>query len=121
MLIAVKKLQIKSVKVNGRIDLFIKICEQVGLPIPAKEVTFYPGRRWRVDYLFKTEHITIALEVEGWGHKTTERYEKDLDKYNALTEVGIFLLRTKPKNLNTTKLLDTIKRAIENAKKRTTT
>lgn len=97
-------------------DLFCQTCGQVGLPIPLKEAQFWPGRKWAVDYLFVTDHITIALEVDGWGHKTTARYDQDLDKYNSLTEAGIFLIRTKPKNLYTfEKTLNIIARAISNA------
>jgi len=100
-------------------DLFCKSCVQVGLPMPEKEVQFVPDRKWAVDYLFQTEFATIALEVEGWGHRTKERFNQDIEKYNTLAEMGILLIRTKPKELMTFEhTYNPVARALANAETR---
>lgn len=80
---------------------FISECQDRGLPTPIPEYKpfLHIGRKHATDFYFDFRGSRLALEVEGWGHKTTERYNADLFKYNHLTLNRIFLLRVKPKNL----------------------
>lgn len=83
---------------------FSRMCTDAGLPKPIAEYRFHNKRKWRVDYYFETDDIRVALEVEG-GVYTYGRHNRaigfiaDMEKYNALTTAGIFLLRVVPKDL----------------------
>lgn len=61
-----------------------------------REYRFAPPRKWRLDF-WLPEH-KIGVEVEGGvfisgGHNRGKGYEKDLEKYNTATSMGIRLLR----------------------------
>ena len=77
--------------------------EIIGL-IPQKEFKFHPTRKWRIDYYFQTPRKKLAVEVEGgvWikgRHTRASGFVKDMEKYNALTEQGIYLLRFQPADM----------------------
>ncbi len=66
------------------------------------EYRFHPKRRWRIDYFFT---VGLAVEIEGgvftYGrHNRASGFIKDLEKYNAITQEGIALLRYQPKYVN---------------------
>lgn len=99
-----------------------------GLPVPESEFRFHPVRRWRIDYAFLD--VKLAIEIEGgafmrkvkcnicqnivqqrcrdgqWrdvtigGRHTSSGYQKDIEKYNSLTQEGWVLLRYQPKEIN---------------------
>jgi len=76
--------------------LFLDRCTLAGLPAPAQEVKFMPGRKWKFDFAWP-EHM-VALEVEGgtWANGRHNRgigYEDDVMKYNAATVAGWRVLR----------------------------
>ena len=50
------------------------------------EFKFHPVRRWRFDIAWPEKKI--ALEIEGKGHAHYNRYQRDLEKYNAAAELG---------------------------------
>ena len=87
--------------------LFLALCRSAGLPEPIPEYRFAwetIRRRWRIDYYFEYKDRKVALEVEGgvWTsgrHVHPSGFLKDMEKYNALTLHGIFLLRTTPAEL----------------------
>lgn len=86
---------------SGRQD-FGDECVKRGLPRPVPE--FKPfletlGRKHSVDFAFFFGGQKLALEVEGWGHRTTARYNSDLFKYNELSQHGFMIYRRKPKEL----------------------
>lgn len=99
-----------------RTDLtFQLLCEKNGLPKPIPEYKFHATRKWRCDYYFERDGLKVALEVEGAIYKKTEvngkvyvggrhnigkGYENDLQKYNAMTLQGIYLLRVQPKEIS---------------------
>ena len=83
--------------------MFIKICEQMGMIGCVEEYRFHPTRRWRIDFAFPD--IKLAIEKEGavWvggRHIHPSGFIKDMEKYDALTEMGWRLLRYEPKHID---------------------
>ena len=100
--------------------LFPQVCQNYGLPIPKPEHRFHPKRRWRIDWFFQMGNKKVVLEVEGatWTSKSrhTHRggYHKDMEKYNAMSECGIFLLRITPQQLFNKSTFELIKNTLNN-------
>lgn len=80
-----------------------------GLPEPVREFRFHPVRGWRADFAWP-EH-KLLLEIEGgiWlqttghhgkGHAHPERFESDVDKYNAAALLGYWVLRATARTLD---------------------
>lgn len=61
------------------------------------EYKFHPIRRWRFDMAWP--EIMIALEIEGKGHANFNRYQGDLEKYNAAAELGWRVFRISYKQI----------------------
>ena len=82
---------------------FSKVCAKMGM-LCVEEYQFHQKRKWRCDYFFP--EVSLAVEIEGglWSsvHGKKSRHfhgsgaAGDMEKYNALTESGIFLLRFQP-------------------------
>jgi hypothetical protein len=89
---------------------FPAVCAAVGLPEPVAEYRFAPPRKWQLDFAWP-EH-RVALEVEGWGHRTKARFGKDLRKYNALAAMGWRLVRCTPATRDTAATLDAVRVAL---------
>jgi hypothetical protein len=67
-----------------------------GLPDPAPEYRFDPGRRWRFDLAWPV--VRLACECEGatWTggrHTTGSGFERDCEKYNQAAIMGWRVLR----------------------------
>jgi len=82
-----------------------------------KEVGFAPPRRWKADFMFSHNGKKIAVEIEGGvysngRHTRGAGFEKDIEKYNAYTLLGIYLLRftTAQIEKEPAKCVDTIKK-----------
>lgn len=81
---------------------FCAECVKRGLPCPVPEYKPFIetlGRKHSIDFAFFLGEKKLALEVEGWGHRTTARYNSDLFKYNELSQHGFMIYRRKPKEL----------------------
>lgn len=109
-----EKKAVKPDKIE-KIDLFIKLCEAEGLPIPVKEYRFANERRWRIDYAWPKQKI--ALEVEGgvWTggrHTRGKGFLGDMEKYNALTAHRWRLIRVVPKELQTINTINQLKQML---------
>ena len=78
-----------------RDQLFRENLREAGIPQPTAEHRFCPPRRFRFDYCWLEQKL--ALEVEGWGHKTNKRFMSDLVKYNLAVIGGWRILRTTPR------------------------
>jgi hypothetical protein len=81
---------------------FIRICERLGIKDCVKEYRFHPQRRFRLDYYFS---VGLGVELEGGvfvngAHVRPYGFLKDMEKYNLLTEQGIFLLRYAPNHID---------------------
>lgn len=96
---------------DGRNE-FISMCVERGLPAPTVEYKPFKdiGRKHSVDFIFCYQGLTLALEVEGWGHRTDKRYKEDEFKYNELAIRKIHLIRVKPKNLYNESTFELIRR-----------
>jgi hypothetical protein len=77
---------------------FITLWRQLapGLPEPVHDIEFYPGRKWRFDFVFPS--VKVAVEIEGatWAggrHNRGAGYEKDCEKYNAALDMGFVVYR----------------------------
>lgn len=95
----------------GRND-FITMCVARGLPAPTAEHKPFKdiGRKHSVDFIFFHNSHILALEIEGWGHRTDKRYKEDQFKYNELAIRKIHLIRVKPKNLYDESTFELIRR-----------
>ena len=51
------------------------------------EYYFWPGRKFRFDYVLSFEH-KLALEIDGRGHAKWNRYHSDIEKFNEATIRG---------------------------------
>lgn len=80
---------------------FVMECVKRGLPAPTPEYKPFEDikRKHSVDFVFFHGDHKLALEVEGWGHRTDARYKSDLFKYNELAIRGYRIIRVKPKEL----------------------
>lgn len=64
-----------------------------------EEYRFHPVRKWRIDYAFPDVKLAIELEGGCWiggRHTSGSGFVSDMEKYNALTEAGWYLLRYQP-------------------------
>lgn len=110
----------KIQRVTGQQKIFSQTCKTFGLPEPIPEHKFHPSRGWRIDYFFSNpiNGNRVALEVEGgvfgYGrHNRASGFIKDMEKYNAMAEMGILLVRVLPQQLVTKKTFDTLKKALQ--------
>ena len=99
-------------------------------PEPEHDVTFYPGRKWRADFIWKRERVLVELEGQVWGaqvhcqacgalvkkrgkggkwyvvreaggrHVRGDGFQNDVDKYNAAQSIGYRLFRVTAKMLD---------------------
>lgn len=107
-----------KVRTNDKIDVFLILCQQEGLPVPVREFKFHPVRKWRIDYYFERGDKRLALEVEGgaWTqgrHTRGAGFVRDMEKYNAIIEAGIALIRVTPSQLMKTETVEQIKRILQ--------
>ena len=66
---------------------------------PVAEYKFHQFRRWRFDYAFVENKLSIEIEGGLWSggrHITAPGYLRDMEKYNAATELGWRVLRYQP-------------------------
>jgi hypothetical protein len=76
----------------------IKLLEQVsrlGLEKPRLEFEFDERRKFRADFAFMKKRVLV--EIEGWGHRTEQRFELDLHKYNRAASLGWRIVRLTPR------------------------
>ena len=64
-------------------------------------------RRWRFDFLHKATRV--AIEVDGFGHQRSNRYNADVDKLNKASELGYTVYRLTSKLLTLDKIEEIIK------------
>ena len=75
----------------------VRHIQAVGLPLPLREYSFHPVRRWRFDMAWP-DHV-LAMEVEGgvWTggrHTRGAGFIADIEKYNEAVLLGWRVLRT---------------------------
>ena len=94
---------------------FDRLCELSGLPTPQAEVRF-SRRRWRWDWAWPD--AKVALEVNGgvWvrgKHSRGAGQLNDFAKWSEGAALGWRVIHTTPDGLESTMLLDQIRRALE--------
>lgn len=75
-------------------DTFLRSFEVMrpnGVPLPEREKTFHPTRKWRWD--FSWPQVKLAVEIQGGsfragGHNTALGQARDFEKHNAATLCG---------------------------------
>ena len=86
-------------------------CELVKLDAPTREYRFHPDRKWRIDLCWIDRRL--ALEVEGEVHRISDKFKRDLEKYQALFFAGFRLLRVSPAQVKNGTALRMVERALE--------
>lgn len=78
-------------------ELFIFQVANSGLPVPEREVKLVPGRKWRVDFLWRAKKIVFEIEGGTWNgqgrHSRGLGFENDIRKYEALRKLGYQVFR----------------------------
>lgn len=103
-------------------DIFRRCVEkEVGVAL-VPEYKFHESRRWRFD--FAIPDLRIAIEVEGgifiYGrHNHAASMLKDFEKYNTAAATGWKILKFTPRQLNEVQTFETIRSAVEYARKNT--
>jgi len=101
--------------VSGEIEESYSLFEKLltsEIAKPVREFMFHPKRKWRSDFSYPD--IKLAIEIEG-GARTGGRHTRgqgfidDMEKYNAMTELGWRLLRFIPQDLTKSTTIDQIK------------
>lgn len=85
-------------------DRFAQQIRAMQLPVPDREVTFHPSRRWRFDFAWP--EFMVAVEVEGLTfaggrHQRLAGYEADAEKYAEAMRLGWGVLRLSPTQVRT--------------------
>ena len=78
--------------------LLVTQLQQEGLQ-PVPEHRFHPTRKWRIDVALPSESLAIEIDGGTWSggrHVRGAGFVKDMEKHNALTELGWRLLRYTP-------------------------
>ena len=80
------------------------------------EHSFFPGRKWRLD--FAIVDLKIGIEIEGgvWANGRQTRgkgFIEDMEKYNAAATLGWVILRFTPHDLNKITTFEMIKKVVE--------
>ena len=77
-----------------------------------REVRFYPGRKWRFDFLLRGAS-GLALEVQGWGrHQRRMGFEADCEKLTHAAMVGYRVILVTPSQVKSGKAIQWIKQAL---------
>jgi hypothetical protein len=69
------------------------------IPIPTLEHRFHPVRKWRIDLSWLDKKLAVEIEGGVWGngrHNRGKGFIGDMEKYNAMVEMGWKLLRYTP-------------------------
>jgi very-short-patch-repair endonuclease len=87
-----------------------------GLPEPATEYRFCPGRLFRADYCWIPQRLILEIEGGVWvggRHTHPTGFIRDMEKYNLATILGFRLLRCTPKMVKSGEALELVRKALE--------
>jgi len=73
--------------------------EAFGCGQPVPEFKFHPDRKWRCDYAWPEQRLVVEIEGGIWTggrHTSGAGFTQDMEKYNALAELGYRILRYPP-------------------------
>jgi hypothetical protein len=100
---------------RGGLDPFLLLCRAHRVPVPEREVTFHPVRKWRFDYAWRTARV--ALEQDG-GLWTSGRHvrgrgvEADNEKFAAAVLCGWRVFRASPEQIQNGQALGWVRQAL---------
>ena len=93
--------------------MFLAVCKKMGIAGGVSEYRFDSKRKWRCDFAFP--EIKLCIEIDGgvWmsAHNKKSRHfygqgaVNDMEKMNALTEHGYYLLRYQPNKIDYNQIL----------------
>ncbi len=89
-------------------------CRKRGIPIPLREQPVCEGRRWKMDFYWPIYSVVVEVEGGVWQqgrHTRGAGYIADCEKYNEISLRGLTLIRVTPKDLETGKVFDWLRRA----------
>lgn len=107
--------------------MFERMCAEIGLPIPYREVQFCEGRQWRFDFAWHdpkalVQGPKVALEIEGgiWNsshgkksrHFTGVGATADMEKYNAAALDNWRVFRCSPQDIESGAVFTLLKRVL---------
>lgn len=103
-----------------RLDPFLLLCREHGLPAPATEVRFLPDRQFRGDYVWTDARVIVEREGGIWrggrrpgtagiGHSAGAAILRDMQKGNLAQLHGWLYLRYTPEQLDSGGVLDLLK------------
>lgn len=85
------------------IDLLVDAqASEAGWPKPDREVRVVPSRRFRWDYVWVAQKITLEIDGAIWvkgGHSTGKGIERDMEKANLAAAYGYRCLRLTPRQV----------------------
>lgn len=80
-------------------DRFLELLASAGLPPPAREIEFIPGRDFRADYLWPNP-LKIIVEQHGYAdHHSRAKLRRDYEKCNLAQAHGYKIFQFTPKQL----------------------
>ncbi|MFJ2989972.1 hypothetical protein ACIPF8_19065 [Collimonas sp. NPDC087041] len=77
-------------------ELFNFQVRALQLPVVTREHQFHPTREWRIDFAWPDRKLAIEIEGGIWTqgrHTRGAGMRADMEKYNAMAEMGWALLR----------------------------
>lgn len=110
-----------AIRKKSRPDLEGNLAFQIralGLPPGERNALFHPTRKWRVDFLWRTEKLGVEVEGGTWTggrHVHPQGFEADCIKYNELVLSGVRLLRVTGAMVNDGRAVRLIWRALGGA------
>ena len=85
------------------------------IPEPEREYLFHPTRKWRVDFAWPKRRLFVEIEGGIWrrgggAHSHPSNIERDIEKGNAITMAGCFLLRVTDKMIKSGEAFELVKK-----------
>jgi len=100
-------------------DFFRLINGNPAIPDPVEEFFFHPIRKWRNDLAWPEQKLILEIEggtymKSGGGHRSVKGYHEDMEKYNAMSVYGYFLLRFTPPQMESCEAYDVLREWFKN-------
>lgn len=87
-----------------------------GTPEPVRELRFWPGRKFRLDFAWPSHKLAVEVDGGTWTrgrHVRGRGYENDCIKHNEAQLLGWRVLRFTSAMVNDGRALATIERALD--------
>ena len=87
------------------------IYQEYGIQEPVYEHKFHKRRKWKLDIAWPVKKVAVEIEGGVWKygrHNRASTFIKDMEKYNALAEMGWLLLRYQPGQIDYKQIKNTL-------------